>query len=294
LDDGARTRLLQKLVEELMRKKRIADPVLWYYTPMALAFSDGIQPRLTVYDCMDELSGFVGAPPGLVQSERELFRRADLVFAGGQSLYEAKRPKHDRVFAFPSSVDVGHFQRARLPQVEPEDQAGIPHPRIGHYAVLDERLDLGLLAEVADARPEWHFIMIGPVVKIDPGNLPKRANLHYLGRKEYDELPAYLAGWDATFMPFALNDSTRFISPTKTPEYLAAGRKVVSTPVRDVVRSWGDRDLVRIAATAGEVVAALDEELAVPFDPAWLARVDQALALTSWDATYARMQELLT
>jgi glycosyltransferase involved in cell wall biosynthesis len=293
LDEHAGTDLLQDLVDEYMIDRGIDDPILWYYTPMALTISHRIRSRLTVYDCMDELSAFAGAPPGLIQRERELMRRADLVFAGGYSLYEAKRPSHDRVFAFPSSVDVGHFRRAREPLPEPEDQAGIPHPRIGHYAVLDERLDLELLAAVADLRPDWHFVMVGPVVKIDPETLPRRPNIHYLGRKEYSELPAYLAGWDATFMPFALNDSTRFISPTKTPEYLAAGRKVVSTPVRDVVRTWGSCGLVEVASTPDQVAGALEKVLAHPVDRKWLARVDEKLALMSWDATCARMQELL-
>ena len=282
------------LLDRLLAERGIERPLLWYYTPMALAFSDHLEGAPVVYDCMDELAAFAGAPPALLELERELFRRAQVVFTGGQSLYEAKRAQHPNVHAFPSSVDVAHFKKAREPLPEPPDQAVIPHPRIGHYAVLDERLDADLVAAVADARPDWHLVLVGPVVKIDPSSLPQRPNIHYLGGKRYEELPAYLAGWDAAFMPFAINESTRFISPTKTPEYLAAGRPVVSTPVRDVVRTYGEGGLVRIAATPAEMVAALEATLAeAGAREGWLARVDRLLEDMSWDRTWAQMRDLL-
>jgi glycosyltransferase involved in cell wall biosynthesis len=189
---------------------------------------------------------------------------------------------------------VAHFRRAREVLADPPDQAGIPRLRIGHYAVLDERLDRELVAVIANARPDLQLVLVGPVVKIDPAELPRRPNIHYLGGKAYDELPAYLSGWNAAFMPFALNESTRFISPTKTPEYLAAGKPVVSTPVRDVVRTYGESGLVRIAHGPEAFVAALDAILAKgPPGPAWLAEVDRVLAEMSWDRTFARMKELL-
>jgi UDP-galactopyranose mutase len=286
--------LQRDLLAQFLEEQDIRRPILWYYTPMALAFTDGLPVAATVYDCMDELSAFAGAPPAMLERERELFRRADIVFTGGYRLYEAKRAHHPQVHAFPSSVDVDHFRHARGPLPEPADQAMIPRPRIGHYAVLDERLDTDLLAAVADARPDWQLVLIGPVVKIRPESLPQRPNIHYLGPKLYGELPAYLAGWDATFMPFALNEATRFISPTKTPEYLAAGRPVVSTPICDVVRTWGERGLVHIAATPEEAVAALEAALAADGNRgAWLAEVDRALATTSWDETFARMRALI-
>ena len=207
---------------------------------MSLAFSDHLAPGLIVYDCMDELSAFRGAPPELVEREVELMCRANLVFTGGYSLYEAKRQRHDNAHPFPSSVDVEHFAAARRPQHDPDDQAEIPHPRLGFYGVIDERLDIALIEQVARMRPDWQIVLVGPVVKIDPAELPQRDNIHYLGGKTYDELPQYLSGWDVAIMPFALNESTRFISPTKTPEYLAGGCPVVSTPITDVVRTYGD------------------------------------------------------
>ncbi len=276
------------LLADLLRERQITRYVAWYYTPMALGFTAELQPEATVYDCMDELSGFLHAPRELRDREQALFRAADVVFTGGMSLYESKRRQHGNVHAFPSSIDVAHFRGAPGESPDPADQTAIPHPRAGFYGVLDERFDVALLAEVARLRPQIHFVLIGPVVKIDPAMLPAGRNLHYLGPKKYAELPAYLAGWDIATMPFALNDSTRFISPTKTPEYLAAGKPIVSTPIHDVVRGYGDEGLVAIAATAAEFAEALDQAL-IPPDAAWREAVEAKLATNSWDKTWAAM-----
>ena len=241
---------------------------------------------------MDELSAFAGASQAMHDRETELFRKADLVFTGGQSLYKAKRCRHPHVYPFPSSVDVAHFAKALSPTQDPPDQKGIPTPRLGFFGVIDERMDLDLLAGVADLRPDWHLVIIGPVVKIDPAQLPQRANIHYLGGKGYSDLPTYLAGWDVALLPFARNESTRFISPTKTPEYLAAGRPVVSTSVRDVVRPYGEKGLVRIADTPEEFVAAA--EAALTEDGGARRRQAAAfLAQMSWDKTWGQMADLL-
>ncbi|MFC0410343.1 glycosyltransferase [Roseomonas elaeocarpi] len=291
MDEAAFEATQRQLLKDFLGGEQPA--VTWFYTPMALGFADEVQGRITVYDCMDELSGFLGAPPTLLPREAELFRRADLVFTGGRSLYEAKRERHRSVHCFPSSIDTAHFSRARAEQPMPPDQAPIPRPQLGFFGVVDERMNLDLLRQVAALRPDWHFVMIGPVVKIDPETLPRPHNIHWLGGKHYNELPAYLAGWDAGFMPFALNEATRFISPTKTPEYLAAGVPPVSTPITDVVRPWGEDGLVEIAGSAEEAAAALDRAAAHRRDPAWLARVDETLRHQSWDKTWAEMQSLI-
>lgn len=278
------------LLDTFIQQRGISCFLSWYYTPMALSFTDHLLPEAIVYDCMDELSAFQGAPPELIAREQKLFAKADLVFAGGASLYESKRTQHGNAHLFPSSIDRKHFGAARRAIADPADQAGIPHPRIGFFGVLDERLDIDLLRSVAEARPEWHFVLIGPVVKIRPEDLPHAANLHYLGPKQYAELPLYLASWDVATLPFARNASTRFISPTKTPEYLAAGKPVVSTPIRDVVKPYGERGLVHIAATPEEFVEAIESSLQ-PADPRWLAKVDEYLNSTSWDKTF---QEMMT
>lgn len=285
--------ILQGLIDDLMAEQEIHDYICWYYTPMMLPLAEHLTPSLVVYDCMDELSAFKGAPPALREREERLFDMADLVFTGGQSLYEAKRDRHPQAYAFPSSIEAAHFNQARQAPADPADQAGIPHPRMGFYGVLDERFDIALLDQIAQAKPEWQFVMIGPVVKIDPVSLPRYANIHYLGGKSYSELPHYLAGWDVALLPFARNESTRFISPTKTPEYLAGGKPVVSTPIRDVVRPYGEQNLVQIAETAEEFVAAIETAMQQGQDPEWLDRVDAFLSQTSWDRTWSTMSDLM-
>lgn len=292
-DQRATERALRALLDDLLRSHSIRSHIAWYYSPMALGFSRHLEPIVTIYDCMDELSAFFGAPPEMRERERELFERADLVFTGGHSLYEAKRGQHPSVHAFPSSIDVEHFARARANPPEPDDQAAIAGPRLGYFGVIDERLDLELLVGIADARPDWQIVMIGPVVKISHESLPRRANIHYLGKKPYAELPSYIAGWDVAIMPFARNDATRFISPTKTPEYLAAGRPVISTSIRDVVRPYGLAGLVSIADETEPFVAIVERELQRSDRAHWLARVDACLASNSWDSTWARMHALI-
>ena len=280
------------LVDQLIRDQRINDFALWYYTPMALAFSDHLQPRLTVFDCMDELSAFLGAPPMLLEQERRLMNRADIVFTGGYSLFEAKQKRHDNVFAFPSCIDFCHFAKARPGLSDPADQQAISRPRIGYSGVLDERLDLNLVDELARRRPEWSFIFLGPVVKINPDTLPKHPNVHYLGMKAYDELPTYFSNWQAAMMPFAINEATRYISPTKTPEYLAAGLPVVSTPIRDVLRTYGSWDRMVIADSAATFEDGLAALLTNPAGSN-SSDLDQFLQEQSWDNTWQQMQRII-
>ena len=285
-------RLQRRLLNGLMKTERIQRYILWYYTPMALGFTDHLRPRAIVYDCMDELSAFAMAPAGLKEREAELLRRATLVFTGGQSLYEAKRHAHPGVRAFPSSVDVEHFARARRITEDPTDQRDIPRPRLGFFGVIDERMDIELVAGVAAARPDWQIVMLGPIVKIDAAVLPRPGNVHYLGAKSYEELPNYIAGWDVALLPFARNDATRFISPTKTPEYMAAGKPVVSTSIRDVVRPYGQQGLVRIADTVADFVRCCEEAMAEDA-VARTREADAFLRQTSWDGTWAQMRRLI-
>jgi UDP-galactopyranose mutase len=290
---GSATEDMRALGELLFSAQKIERYIAWYYTPMALEWASALPPAVaTVYDCMDELSAFAGAPSGLKAAERRLLDRADLVLTGGHSLYLAKRPMHGNVHEFPSSVDVPHFARARATTHSPADQAHIPAPRIGFFGVLDERLDRELLAAIAERRPDWHFIMIGPVTKINPATLPNAANVHYLGPKPYATLPDYIAGWNVAMMPFARNEATRYISPTKTPEYLAAGRPVVSTSIADVVTPYGELGLAYNADTPDAFVDAIGSALHGGGDD-WLARSDSFLAGMSWDRTWSRISERL-
>lgn len=282
----------RRLLDEHLAIQSPSHLMLWYLTPMSLDFTSHLKGQVTIFDCMDELSAFKGAPRELVEKERQLMDRADVVFTGGYSLWEAKRKLHANAHAVPSSVDLVHFGSARQSLSEPADQADIAHPRLGFFGVIDERFDVALVDELARQRPQWQIVLIGPVVKIDPAMLPRHPNIHYLGSKDYSQLPAYLAGWDVALMPFALNESTRFISPTKTPEYLAGGCAVVSTPITDVVRTYGDSGVVRIAASAGEFIAAIEGILADDSDTAaFTQRIDSVLDGMSWDKTCAVMKE---
>ncbi len=287
---------LATLVDNLIEDEGIEEHVSWYYTPMALTFTRHLTPSAIIFDCMDELSAFKGAPKELLTLETELLKVANVVFTDGQSLYEAKKKKHPNIYPFPSGIDADHFRKARSTDFallsEPEDQKDIPHPRLGFFGLIDERIDIDLVDKVAELKPDWQIIMIGPVAKINPDRLPKRPNIHYLGKKDYQELPQYLAGWDVALLPFAMNESTRFISPSKTPEYLAAGRPVVSTPIRDVIRPYADERLVSIAENAEEFVHCAEKSLHLD-QKTWLIKVDLFLSDMSWDSTFKKMAEIL-
>jgi UDP-galactopyranose mutase len=284
---------LRVLLDELVEQHELSEPVVWLYTPMALPLVQSLDPSLIVYDCMDELSAFLNAPRQLLQRENALLRAADVVFTGGPSLYRTKQPRHNAVYCFPSSVDAGHFGKARDPSIEHREQKSIAHPRLGFFGVIDERIDLRLLATLADTHPEWQIVLVGPVAKIDPASLPLRANIRYFGQRDYSELPQFLAGWDVCLLPFALNEATKFISPTKTLEYMAAEKPIVSTPVRDVVEPYGS--IVFSAADPASFVATCERALAEngPEQNERARLMREVVQNTSWDATAQAMHEIM-
>ena len=282
------------LLRDLFEQENITNYYFWYYTPMALAVGNYFSPKMIIYDCMDELSLFKFAPIELKDREKELFNKADLVFTGGHNLFQAKKNSHHNIHPFPSSIDKEHFIQARNITTDEEDQVNIPHPRFGYYGVIDERFDIELIMEVAKRKPEWHFVIIGPIVKIDPETLPKLNNIHYTGPRNYEVLPKYLAGWDIAIIPFLCNDSTKYISPTKTPEYLAGGKAVISTSIIDVVTPYGVNNLVHIADTADEFIAAAEFELNRKDHEHWLQKIDLFLSQNSWDKTWSKMLHLIT
>ncbi|EJC85275.1 UDP-galactopyranose mutase [Rhizobium leguminosarum bv. trifolii WSM2297] len=293
-NEADREAALRRLLDDLILLHGGKRPILWFYTPLMFAFAQHVDAVAVVYDCMDELANFKFAPANLKACEQALMASADVVFTGGLSLYEARRDQHDNIHAFPSGVDTHHFRAARGSLPVPADQADIPQPRLGYYGVIDERLDLDLVGSVASARPDLSFVFLGPIVKISPDDLPRGANIHYLGQKAYSDLPAYLSGWQAALMPFALNEATRFISPTKTPEYLAAGRPVVGTQIVDVVRTYGDVPGVFLANGAQAFAEACEAALILSrSDTAWLDVVDGVVAQSSWDSTFRRMSALV-
>jgi glycosyltransferase involved in cell wall biosynthesis len=282
--------VLKRLVAEELAAQGITAHWAWLYTPMALAVAQAQAPGGIIYDCMDELSAFGGAPPELLALEDALLRVADVVFTGGRSLYAAKRHRHGNIHCFPSSVDAQHFR----PGIADHPlQAGLPTPRLGYCGVIDERMDLALVDGIAATRPEWQLVMVGPTAKIDPAARPQRPNIQWLGQQPYQELPAFINGWDVCLLPFALNESTRYISPTKTLEYMACGKPSVSTAIRDVVEPYGH--VVPIRDDVAGFVAACDELLAR--SPAAASAHAHELAdivrHTSWDRTAEAMARLI-
>jgi UDP-galactopyranose mutase len=280
----------------MLRSRLAADQwkrvIAWLYTPMAVRIAKSLHPEAIIYDCMDDLSGFLGAPEDIHTKDRELLAAADAVMTGGPSLWRLKSERHAYVHCFPSSVDVAHFKAATEVE-EPQDQAELPRPRLGYCGVIDERMDLDILAAMSDAHPEWQIVLVGPVVKIDPATLPKARNLHYLGRKDYSELPSHLAGWDVALIPFARNSATKYISPTKILEYMAADRLIVSTPIADVAEPYGD--IVFLGDSPEEFVQACESALAsTEIEVATRrARARRVLSHTSWDDTARRMDEIV-
>jgi glycosyltransferase involved in cell wall biosynthesis len=295
LNGTSESKILEQLVQEVLMDYNIKNYWCWYYTPMAVNFTHTLNPELIIYDCMDELSAFRFAPLCLHMLEQTLLSVADIVFTGGHHLFELKRKVRDwNIFPFPSSIDKEHFGKARKVTVEPPDQKDIPKPRIGFFGVLDERLNIQLLDEIAAAKPEWNFILLGPVVKITMADLPKSPNIHYPGMKNYNELPDYIAGWDVAILPFALNESTKYTSPTKTPEYLAAGKPVVSTSIRDVVKTYGEKGHVHIADDAQNFIDAIEWELGnVDSLKERIAKSDKFLSTMSWNKTWIEMISLI-
>lgn len=282
---------METMVGDFLKQAHIEDYLLWFYTPMAYPLSRNLSPAGMVYDCMDELAAFAFAPAALIEREDALFGEADLVFTGGLSLYDAKRDRHPDVHCFPSSVDHAHFGQKDL--ADHPQQAALRRPRLGYYGVIDERLDLELIQATALAHPDWELILVGPTAKIDPASLPRLANVHWMGPHLYNELPSFLAGWDVCLMPFALNPSTRFISPTKTLEYLAAGKPVVSTAVPDVVRQYAS--VVAIAKSPNEFIRACETILeGGEAEQTRFAATARAIsAATSWDRTASAIADLL-
>ncbi len=287
--DDEQIALVSDLLHAYLSDEAIDRYGVWLYTPMALPFVKTLTPTTIIYDCMDELSGFLNAPRQLVARETTLLDIASAVFTGGPSLYEAKKSSNPNVTCFPSSVDVAHFGRARDPEIASDAYAGIPHPRLGFFGVIDERLDTELLGKLAASHPDWQVCIVGPVVKIDPATLPTAPNLHYFPQQGYDALPTSLAAWDVCLLPFALNASTRFISPTKTLEYMCAEKPVVSTAIRDVETLYGKG--VRIGRSHQAFIDACADALAES-EADRIARMAAQRALvasTSWDLTAEAM-----
>lgn len=271
-------------------KKHLKNTVFsvgWFYSAAFVSVLDTLECETVVYDCMDELTLFKGASQKLVDQENLLLSAADVVYTGGKSLYESKKLKHHNVFCFPSSVDITHFSGAKdKVSTMPDDLKGISTPIVGYYGVIDERIDLRLLKNAAAKSPNYSFVMIGPICKIEESDLPRAKNIHYLGMKSYEDLPNYLQYFDVAMMPFALNDSTKFISPTKTLEYMAAGKPIISTRIKDVERDYSD--CVMLVDSSDEFTLALKFPM-----QNFEEKYKFILEKTSWNATVEKMNSMI-
>lgn len=287
--DSERLRLLKEaLAGEL--SGQFDSPVQWFYDPMAVtAYAGNIGERAIVYDCMDQLSQFKFAPPELIQREVTLLEKADVVFCGGRKLREAKSRINSNCHFYGCGVDVEHFGKARLEETPlPEDLQKMSRPVLGYFGVVDERLDYGLIAALADANPKWSVAIIGPVVKVDPASLPTRPNLYWLGRREYQQLPGYTKGFDVCLMPFALNEATEYINPTKACEYMATGTQIVSTAVPDVVSNFSE--VVDVAQNQEEFIEMCKRAVDRPSEKQIQAGLKMAQENT-WDYVVGKLEE---
>ena len=285
------TDAIRAAVHEGMRTLSIENPLLWFYNPMDAGWVLGwLENRGIVYDCMDELSQFKDAPPELVRREADLMQAADVVFTGGIELFEKKSKQHPNVHFFGCAVEYDHFAQAQQDGPLPDDLAAIDGPRVGWFGVVDERVDYDLLREAARLRPDVHFVLVGPVVKVDPTSLPQSPNLHWLGGRDYKDLPLYCRGYDVCMMCFTLNEATEFINPTKALEYLATGKPVVSTAVKDVVRQYADT--VAIARSPEEFVQRIDDALAGK-QKGMVERGIEKARDASWENTVGAMQRII-
>lgn len=277
------------IIPDYVRNKNI--PIGWFYSASFAPLLLRLTFETVVYDCMDELTLFKGAPANLIKQEKYLIAYADIIFTGGKSLYESKKGLHNNVYCFPSSVDEAHFSQALNGIAIPDDIAHIQSPIVGYFGVIDERIDLQLLHRTALKLPNVSFVMIGPLAKIKETDLPKESNIHYLGMKSYDELPHYLKAFDIAMMPFALNDATKYISPTKTLEYMAARKPIISTKIMDVVRDYSG--CVNLIETADEFCETIILLLGYTDHLSIVMEYHKVLRKTSWDATADTMKSLM-
>jgi glycosyltransferase involved in cell wall biosynthesis len=285
-------KLARKAIDSINQEGQFDEPILWYYSPMMVEWSlDHFEASGVVYDCMDELSQFKFAPEGLIENERRLMDHADIVFTGGQELWEKKSRQHNNAHFFGCGVEYEHFAKAQDESgIIPDDVKDLKKPIIGWFGVIDERVDYDLIRKAAELRPDYSFVLVGPVVKVDPASLPQAPNIHWLGGRDYKQLPDYCRAFDVCMMCFAINEATEFINPTKALEYLATGKPVISTPVKDVVRQYSD--LVEIAKTPEEFVEKLDRLIQHP-DADRIQRGIEKARESSWEGTVSQMRALI-
>lgn len=277
-----------KLLKDKLGNQTIE--MAWFYSPSFVNALNILSFKKVIFDCMDELTLFKNAPTILIEQEKELLLKSDIVFTGGKSLYTAKQKHHHNVHCFPSSVDRKHFEKAQNGIKVPDEMDALSGIVVGYYGVVDERIDYELLEKTAQLCPTVDFVLIGPFAKVNPESLPSLPNIHFLGMRTYEQLPNYLKRFDVAMMPFAMNDATKFISPTKTLEYMAGGKSIISTPVYDVVRDYAQH--IEIVENAEQFTAAINKLICL-HKASYYLKYQEILDRTSWDNTVSNMHNLM-
>jgi glycosyltransferase involved in cell wall biosynthesis len=282
--------LLERSLRRTLSKLSFARPILWTFLPTMNRLVGRLGERLLVYHCVDKYSEFSGVPrDAIVAMERDLVKRADLVFTSAARLLEECRPLNPHTHFITHGVDTAHFGRALDPQTPvPDDLAGIRKPVAGFFGLIADWVDLPLIRSLARERPDWSFVLIGKAAT-DLAPLQGLSNVHWLGQKPYTELPGYCRGFDVALIPFVQNELTLRVNPLKLREYLAAGLPVVSTPLPEISRYDG---LVRLATRREEFIGGIEAALAER-SPELAGRRFEAMRGESWEARVADMARLI-
>ncbi len=272
----------------LMWREGIRRPITWFMIPHLSSVVGELGERFSVYYCIDDYSALPDVNPDVVRAmDEELTRKADLVFVASDTLLDRKCALNPRTRVSPHGVDFEHFARAqddRLPV--PTDVASLPQPVIGFFGLIERWIDLDLVDFLAERRPEWTFVLIGRVA-VPEDQLPRRSNIHFLGKRSYSDLPAYGKMFDAAIIPYRLTRQVLHANPIKLREYLAMGKPIVSVSTPEIDKY---ADVVEIAHSREEYLAKLDAVLARPPAPEEIRRRMDRVASESWDA---RLQEVL-
>jgi hypothetical protein len=294
------------LLREELAGRRLKIDIAWLDTPMAWPLAQALGIACLAYDCLEGPPASLQFDAALLhQRESALMRTAALMVAAGPSLFNAHRHRHANLHCVCSAVHAEHFSPASLELTSARARRGhvlqssLARPRLGYFGSIDERLDLDLLAALADRQPGWAFVMVGSVAGIAAERLPQRRNIHWLGEQDDALLPYLLAGWDLALMPYVVSEATRFLMPSQTLEYMAGYQPIVSTPVRDVQALYAPA--VTIAAPQAEAFSSACEEVLAESARARSARlIDMAriVARHAWantaDFVHGLLDEVLT
>ncbi len=275
----------------LMWREGIRKPISWFMIPHVSLAAGRLGERLSVYYCIDDYAASPDVDAEAVRNmDEELTRNADLVFVAAKTLLEPKRKLNDNTFVSPHGVDVEHFGRAQVPSLPiPSDVRDLPHPVVGFFGLIESRMDLELLGFLARSRPNWTFLMIGRVA-VAERELPSLPNLHFIGKRPYESLPAYGKHFDAAIIPYRQTQFNYHANPLKLREYLAMGKPVVAVSTPEIDRY---SDVVDVVNSHEEFLSRLDAVFSGTDEPSDVARRMNRVAGESWDSRLNEVFEIV-